>query len=119
MQRATILASETPDQRKARQFADLRTLAHLAMDLAQDAHALAKRQLAPRAPNPPGAPANIGADYARIFAVLSRAVRQAIAQEMRLEAGPRTRPICPASRRSTGRRARLPLIGGSLSPRIH
>lgn len=89
---------ETADARKARHFDTLRRLGALAMDLAQDAHALAKQQLAPPPcslrPRPAGLPANVAAtiDYARTFAVLSRAVRQAIALEMRREAEPRTRP---------------------------
>lgn len=71
----------------------MRRLGELAMDLAHDAHALAKLQLAPR-PRAPGLPANVAAniDYARTFAILSRAARQAIALEIRREAGPRTRP---------------------------
>ncbi|MGI4797911.1 MAG: hypothetical protein ACRYG8_28455 [Janthinobacterium lividum] len=84
---------ETPEARKARHFDTLRRLGTLAMDLAQDAHALAKQQLAPR-PRPAGLPANVAGtvDYARTFAVLSRAVRQAIALEIRRETEPRTRP---------------------------
>ena len=84
---------ETPEARKARHFDTLRRLGTLAMDLAEDAHALAKQQLAPR-PRPAGLPANVAAtvDYARTFAVLSRAVRQAVALEIRRETEPRTRP---------------------------
>lgn len=84
---------ETADARKARHFDTLRHLGTLAMELAEDAHALAKQQLAPR-PRPAGLPANVAAtiDYARTFAVLARAVRQIIALEMRREAEPRTRP---------------------------
>lgn len=83
---------ETADARKTRHFDTLRRLATLAMDLAADAHALAKQQLAPR-PRPAGLPANIAAtDYARTFAMLSRAVRQIIALEIRREAEPRARP---------------------------
>ena len=78
---------ETAEARKARHFDTLRHLATLAMDLAGDAHALAKQQLAPRPrPRPAGLPANIAAtDHAR-------AVRQIIALEIRREADPRARP---------------------------
>ena len=90
---STTYPLETQDARKARHFDTLRRLGELAMDLAHDAHALAKLQLAPR-PRAPGLPANVAdnVDYARTFAVLSRAARQAIALEMRRETGPRTRP---------------------------
>ena len=90
---ASIQPLETPEARKARHFDTLRRLGTLAMDLAEDAHALAKQQLAPR-PRPAGLPANVAGpiDYARTFAILSRAVRQAITLEIRRETEPRTRP---------------------------
>ncbi len=89
---------ETADDRRARHFDMLRRLGTLAMELAESAHALAKQQLAPR-PRPAGVPANVpgyasndATDYARIFAMLSRAARQTIALELRREAEPRPRP---------------------------
>lgn len=83
---------ETPEARKARHFDTLRRLGALAMDLAEDAHALAKQQLAPR-PRSAGLPANVAGtiDYARTFATLSRVVRQVVALEIRRETEPRPR----------------------------
>ncbi len=93
---------ETDEARKARHFETLRHLATLAMDLAQDAHALAKQQLAPR-PRPAGLPANVAAaDHARTFAMLARAVRQILALEIRREAEPRARPTFRALARPPG-----------------
>lgn len=82
---------ETLDQRKARQYGALHTIGDLALDLAQDAHTQAKRQLA--AP-----PAKEERDCAATFASMSRAVRQAIAIEIRLDTAPtRLRPTFRAA----------------------
>ena len=85
---------ETPEQRKARQYTLLHHVGTMAHDLACDAHARAKQQLAPeRLHEAPPPPTTQQPDAAATFASLSRAVRQAIALEIRLDAPPRTRPV--------------------------
>ena len=80
---------ETPEQRKARQFVQLRQLGRYAMNLADRAHAQAERQIdAPPADKDGPAPQN----HVATVASMSRAVRQTIAIEIRLDAPPRTRP---------------------------
>ena len=97
------LPPETPEARKARQFASLRTLGDLGMDLAKSAHGLAKQQLT----DPPRARPKDVPDYAATFATMSRAVRQAVAIEIRLDAPARTRPAFRLARLADPRRILL------------
>ena len=97
------LPPETPEARKARQFASLRTLGDLGMDLAKSAHGLAKQQLT----DPPRARPKDTPDYAATFATMSRAVRQAVAIEIRLDAPARTRPAFRLARLADPRRILL------------
>ena len=84
---------ETIEQRKAHQYSTLHHIGVMAHELACDAHARAKEQLAAqRAHTPSRPPANNQINYATTFATLSRAVRQGIVLEIRLDAPLRTRP---------------------------
>ena len=106
-------APETPDQRKARQLADLRRLGELAMQLAELAHASARRQLAApdgHAPDDttPDDTTPVARDHAVTFASMARVVRQAIAIEIRLDAPARAPAAAERAARPAFRRAASP-----------
>ena len=91
LSRVTNPSPETPDQRKARQFVQLRKLGDYAMNLAGRAHARAERQLQDH-PRPNANEAERLNECVAIVATMSRAVRQTIAIEIRLDTPARTRP---------------------------
>ena len=78
-------AAETPAERQARQFAQLRRVGKLAMVLAEAAGTAALAEFNP--PRKAGPPAPSPANPAQIFANAARTVRQVITLELRVEAG--------------------------------